>query len=204
MGGGEAVKIHCVPESAACVCNGVRMIRSAAMIAVLCGLVAAAVSESVTQKLQRIERGGLPHGARVAFTSSELNAWVRDEVPQGVHHPRIVLGDGTVTAYADIDFLALRLAATEDAAGWILRNLMAGERPVAVTVRVTSRDNQARVDVERVDISGVPVEGSALDFLIDNFVRPQYPDVKVGQWFRLSYGVDHVAIHPANVTAVMR
>ncbi len=42
-----------------------------------------------------------------------------------------------------------------------MKNLFAGERPVMVTARFSSANGKARVDVERVEISGVPIQGSA-------------------------------------------
>ena len=101
-----------------------------------------------------------------------------------------------------VDFLKLRKAATGQEPGWVMKNLFSGERPVVVTARLTSRAGKARVDVERVEVSGVPLEGRALDFVIDDYIRPTFPTTKVSEWFQLGYHLDHVTISPAGVTAV--
>ncbi|MDE3195594.1 MAG: hypothetical protein KGN84_04580, partial [Acidobacteriota bacterium] len=79
-----------------------------------------------------------------------------------------------------------------------------GERPVVVKARFESRNGRARVDVERVEISGIAIEGSALDFVVENYVRPTFPDVKVNEWFGLRHGIDHFAVAQPGVTVVMR
>jgi hypothetical protein len=81
-----------------------------------------------------------------------------------------------------------------------MKNLFAGERPVTVKVRFDSRNRRARVDVDRVEVSGVPIEGATLDFLIQTWLRPTFPDVKINQWFDLQYRVDRFTVQPAGAS----
>ncbi|MDQ6700312.1 MAG: hypothetical protein M3Z36_09010 [Acidobacteriota bacterium] len=161
---------------------------------------------SVKQKLDLIEQEKLKRGKRVTFTARELNAFVRAEVavvaPQGVKDPRLELGIGRALGFARIDFLKVKQAQGKPS-GWLMQKLLQGERPVAVTVRVESSGGEARVDVERVEISGVAVEGPALDFLIQQYVAPNFPEAKIGQPFKLSHRVERMELKPAGVTAVI-
>jgi hypothetical protein len=163
-------------------------------------------TQSAFRKLGAIERGGVKPGTRLNFTKPEIDGWIQDEakshVPQGLDHVRLDLSDGRVTGYANIDFLKVRQASGGDP-GWLMKNLFAGERPVTVVARVSSAGGRARVDVERVEISGVPIQGAALDFVIANYVRPTFPDVKVDEWFALQYGVERIAVAGTGVTVVM-
>jgi hypothetical protein len=43
------------------------------------------------------------------------------------------------------------------------------------------------------------MEGSALDYLINTFFDPALPEVKVNEWFRLDWRVDHIAVMPRGV-----
>ena len=54
--------------------------------------------------------------------------------------------------------------------GWFMAKLLSGERPVRVDVRIRSSHGQAVVDLDRVEISGMAISGSALDYLIRNFL----------------------------------
>jgi hypothetical protein len=164
-------------------------------------------SESAFRKLEAIEMGNAAPGSRVAFSAAEVNAWFRAEgkarVPQGVRDLRIDLGDGRATGFATIDFLKIRQAATGEDPGWLMKNLFAGERPVVVTARFTSQNGRARVDVERVEISGIPIEGHMLEFLIEDYLRPTFPDVMVNEWFGLRFGIERFTVAPRVVTVIM-
>ena len=133
----------------------------------------------------------------------EINSWVQERAGvlalYGLHYLRLDLGTGRVTGSAQIDFVKLKQRATGEAPGWISKELLSGQRPVTVTVRVESRPGKARLDVERVEISGVPMEGPALDYLIHTYVVPALPEVKVDEWFSLDSRVDRVAVTPRSV-----
>jgi hypothetical protein len=164
--------------------------------------------QSVRRKIDLLEHGHPPAGTRIQFSSAELNSWIVDEahtrVPQGVRNLRLQFGADRANGYGDIDFLKLRQAATGESPGWLMKNLFSGERPVKVSVRFQSAKGRARVDVERVEISGILMEGPALDFVIETFVRPTFPYAIVSEWFDLQYGVDHASVTPVAVTLFIR
>jgi hypothetical protein len=168
--------------------------------------IAALAFAGVREKLNEIETGRLSPGGRVVFTPDEVNAFAREEAsayaPHGLRNVRIALGQETVTANADVDFLKLRSAATGQQPGWMALSLFAGERPVEATVRISSRGGQARVDIENVEISGIPVNGPVLDYVIANYVLPLFPDARVSEWFPLGYGVERITVSPSGVTVV--
>jgi hypothetical protein len=180
-------KIHC----AALVCLAVT------------GLAASEANDadSAFRKLARIEAGTAAPASRIVFTPAELNAWIRAEakerVPRGVRDVRIELGDGRATGYATIDFLKIRQASTGEQPGWLLKNLFAGERPVVVTARFASGH------VERVQISGIAIEGRTLEFVIEDYLRPTFPDVVVNEWFGLRFGIERFTVTRAGVTVIM-
>src|SRR4051812_41225052 len=138
---------------------------------------------SIKRKFDQIEKQQLRPGTRVAISSGELNSYVETELPkvapQGIRRPVIELkGDNTATGRALINFVQLRSAQGKPP-GFILRTLLQGEHEVAVTTRVRSGDGTATVDIQKVEIEGIPIQGAALDFLIRNYLLPQYPNVKI-------------------------
>lgn len=157
-------------------------------------------TQSVVRKAEAIERQNSGAGTRFHFTPRELDAWMRDEaksrVPGCVRDLSLTFGAGRGTANMRVDFLKLRHAATGQTPGWLAMKLLGGERPVVVTARLTSRGGRARVDVERVEISGVPIGGRMLQFVIDDYLRPTFPSTKVSEWFPLGYRIDHVSVSP--------
>ena len=162
---------------------------------------------SCQRKFNLIENDRLRAGSKVTLSPSELNAYVEQElpkvVPQGVREPKLQLGVGTATGSAMVDFLKLQSAQGKPP-GWLMRQLLQGERPVAVTTRIESAGGRATVNVQSVEISGMTIEGRMLDYLIHNYLLPYYPDAKVGEPFELSHNIDRLDVQPTRVDVILK
>ena len=149
-----------------------------------------------------IENGTAAPGSYVTFSKREIEAWARvevpKEVPEGFRDPRAELGDNVATGRALIDFAALRHAKGANSS-WFMDKMLAGERPVAVTLEVHSSNGRCTVNLRRVEVGGVTATGHVLDFLINTFFMPLYPDAKIGKPFELTDNVESVTIRPAAV-----
>jgi hypothetical protein len=185
-----------------------KIIRILACAAVAWAAAAPFPAQSAHSKFHALALGAYPRGSRVPISMREFNPYLATEIPSiigpGVRNARVETESGNIArGTADIDFLKVRQAYGEKP-NWLMSQLLAGERPVAITVRITSAHGKARVDVLKVAISGVVAEGRTLDFLIANFVVPTFPDVKVSQEFPLDYNIDHLEIRPGQVVVVLR
>jgi hypothetical protein len=162
---------------------------------------------SAASKLDLLRSGRAAPGSVVTFTAREINAWAAAQLPQyfprGVHNARLDLGHGSATGTALIDFVQLRQGAGQTT-NWFLAKLLEGEHPVRVTTSIQSAHGQAAVYVRRVEISGVAVSGSALDFLVDNFVRVIFPEVRINEPFPLANGIERVEIAPNVARALIK
>ena len=167
-------------------------------------LLVGAYSEYVQakSKLDRIAKEQLDPGARVSLTPKELNAYAEHEVkravPDGIRNPRLELGSGVATGTAMVDFAKVRTA-QGNPPGWFMSRLLSGEHTVSVTARIQSGAGKARVDVQRVEVSGIPIEGQVLDWMIDNYLRPRYPEAKIGQPFELGHRMERLEVRPSGV-----
>jgi len=157
---------------------------------------------SVQRKFSLIESGQLKAGSRVDLTPAELTAYVERQVPMvtgGVRHPRItVLRPEVAQATALIDFAELRRSQGSPP-GWLLTQLLEGERPVAVTARIRSAAGHATVDVLSLEISGLKIDGRTLDFLIQHFLLPLYPNAVVGRPFELGDRIEKIDVQSTGV-----
>jgi hypothetical protein len=166
---------------------------------------AATAVDSALAKFALIEQDRAPAGSRVTLTASELGAYARVQAeviaPGAVHDPKLTITPGHAEAFAMIDFLHLPQVGAQP--GWILRKLLEGQRPLRVRVRIQSVNGRARVDVERVEISGVAMEGRTLDFLLSQFVIPSFPEAKTGVWFGLSHGIERIELGNGVVRVVI-
>ena len=159
-------------------------------------------AESVTRKLDIIQGGKAKPGAVLVITSVELNAWARVKspqvVPEGFRQPRIDLGNNAATGYALIDFLKVRHGAGVET-NWLLAKLIQGEKPAKVSARFQSGKGRATVYLRRVEIGGLAVSGTTLDFLIRTFFLPLYPNAKINEPFELADRIDRIDVTPAVV-----
>lgn len=170
---------------------------------------AAALTAGVTEytsakrKLDAIDSGQLRPGTYVTLSYPEIAAWVEREGPKGVRNPQVrVTQNNVATGTALIDFNQVQRAQGRRP-GWLMTKVLEGERPVSVTARIQSSGGRATVDVERVEISGVAIDGRTLDFLIQNVLLPLYPDAVVGRPFELGHRIERLNVAPAAVGVVI-
>ncbi len=158
------------------------------------------------RKLDLIESDRLRPGSRVVLTSAELNAVARHEVadaaPDGVRNPQLELGVNAAAGTALVNFAKLQRSRGESP-GWLMSKLLEGERSVKVSSRIRSGGGQATVDIDRVEIGGVAIQGAVLDYLIRDYLLPRFPGAKIGEPFRLGHRIDHFDIEPNAVTVVI-
>ena len=158
---------------------------------------------SAKRKLDTIESDRLPAGTRVEFTLAELSAYAEKEVPAGVRNPRLQLGlPEVVTGTALVDFGKVEQAQGKRP-GWLMSKILEGERPVSVTARIRSAHGRATVDVERVEVSGIVIDGRTLDFLIQNILLPLYPSAVVGKPFELGHRIEKLDVRTASVVVAI-
>ena len=56
----------------------------------------------------------------------------------------------------------------------------------------------------RVEIGGLAVTGAPLDFLVQNFFRPFYPNARIDEPFELAGDVDRIEVTPAEARVYIR
>jgi hypothetical protein len=169
-------------------------------------LAADPLADSAQKKLDSISDRKLKPGAVVTLSSREINAWIHEKAvkafPEGMRNEREELGPGTTDGTALVDFL--KLGKAKSSVNPLIARLIEGERPLKISIRVESANGRCTVFLTRVELSGVTVEGSILDFLIKHFVQPRYPDIKINEPFDLDFNIDHIEIQPSGVRVVIK
>ncbi len=180
--------------------------RFAALLLVL--LLPLLAAENARSRMEAISAGKLRRGAVVIFRSQELLGVGQEELekrmPGVVSDLSLTLGNGWAAGSGNVDFLRLQRSWTGEDAGFVLRRLLGGVRPVTVRVRLSSAGGRARVDVERVTVSGIVLEGAGLEFLVRAYVRTVFPDAVQGEWFPLDPHLEQVALEPGRAVAVVK
>ena len=162
-------------------------------------LAADPLAASAQKKLDSISDRKLKPGAVVTLSAREVNAWIHEKAvkafPQGIRNERIDLGPGTADGNALVDLLKI----SKGNVNALIGRLIEGEKPLRVAIRVESSNGRATVFLTRVELSGVAIDGSILDFLIKHFVQPRYPDMKINEPFDLDFNIDRIEIQATAV-----
>jgi hypothetical protein len=170
-------------------------------------VISPAKSRSAKEKFDRLASEKLPAGTTIVVSEDEINSYLRydyaKEIPRGISQPYFRLEPDRIYGNAMVDFLewqAERGASPGPLLAWLLR----GQRRVEAQCRYTSSDGWGRVEVEWARISGVPISGGAVHFLVEHVVRPRYPPAVLGQPHRLGYNLEQVRIERGRAAAVTR
>ena len=67
-----------------------------------------------------------------------------------------------------------------------------------------SSGGRCAVYLTGVELSGVSITGSALDFLIKTFFMPLYPEAKIGQPFELGDNIESIDVRPTGVRVTIK
>lgn len=161
---------------------------------------------SIQRKMDDIVKEHVRRGERIVMPRRELDAYLRAQAdaiaPRAVHNTKVEPFEGGGTVSANVNFLELNKARGGQS-NWMMEKMLEGDRFVKVTVHVQTDHGKARVNVDRVEIGGAAISGAPLDYMIQNYVIPQFPNAKVDQWFTMDHHMDRIDIHPSGATVVI-
>ena len=161
---------------------------------------------SIQRKMDDIVKEHVKRGEKIYMPQRELDAYLRAQAiaiaPKAVHNTKVEPSEGGGTVSANVNFLELNKARGGQS-NWIMEKMLDGERLVKVTVHVQTDRGKARVNVDRVEVGGAAISGAPLDYLIQSYVIPQFPNAKVDQWFTMDHHMDRIDIHPSGVTVTI-
>lgn len=182
--------------------------RGIALLAVGWLFAAPADYATVRNKVVQIEEERLAPGANVFISLAEANLYAAEEVRKavgdGIRVPKVELGAGTATGSGWVDFIKVQTNRGQPP-GMLAMLLLRGEKHVSVTVKLKAvKPGEAQVDIQSVEVAGVPVSGSLMQLLIDYYIVPRYPEVVIGKPFELRHKVDRIDISPRGVNVVIR
>jgi hypothetical protein len=163
------------------------------------------LADTAQKKLDSISDQKLKPGAVVTLSPREINAWIHEKAlkafPDGIRNENIVLGPGTADGNALVDLTKL---SKSNSVNPLIARLIDGERPLRVAIRVESSNGKCTVFLTHVELSGVAIDGSILDFLIKHFVQPRYPDIKISEPFDLDFNMDRIEIQPSGARVTIK
>jgi hypothetical protein len=137
-------------------------------------------AEEFSQKIALIQRQGdssdKAGARRTRVTEDELNSWfmyrAQPVLPAGVSQPQVtILGEGRLAGQAVIDLDAVAKRRSSSGGAFDPLSLIGGKVPVTVSGILHTRDGMARFEVQRAEMSGIPVPVSVLQEVLTYYSR---------------------------------
>jgi len=163
------------------------------------------LADSLQRKLDHIKQNGeLPHPDQTptVMTEEEINDYFaagRVKLPQGVKKVTFQGQSGVVTGLTTVDFDEIRAGQRSSNP---LLSIFSGTHNVRVEADAAGSGGKARVHVRTVSIDGIDVPRMALEFFINKYLKPKYPNVGIDSEFELQERIDMaiVGYHKLTVT----
>ena len=118
---------------------------------------------------------GVKKPRSTTFTQAETNSYLKYNatalLPTGMTQPEITLiGQGRLSGKAIIDLDIVRQKTSSG--GWFdPTSYLTGKLPVTASGRIITGDGKARFEVERAEVSGLPIPRSFLAQMVNFFTR---------------------------------
>jgi len=129
----------------------------------------------------------------VRITELEANSYLHFELssalPAGVSQARLTFQPGRVHGSVLVDFDKLKeglRTPPHPIADFLLR----GEHTIVVEGTASGANGIGEFRLERVMLDGVPLPQLVVEFLIEHYLRPRYPNAAIDRPFRLPYSID--------------
>jgi hypothetical protein len=163
------------------------------------------LADSMQSKLDHIQQNAKqpnPDQTPTVMTEDEVNDYIASGhivLPQGVKKLKMEGRTGVVTAFLNVDFDEIR--AGQKSANPLL-SVFSGRHDVRVEADASGTGGQGRVSVREVSIDGITVPHMALEYFVNKYITPKYPNVGMDSRFQMPDKVDLAAVgyHKLTVT----
>jgi len=173
------------------------LLLSFAMAAQTAKTVPDSAAQSAANKFDYIAKNAAqpkPDTKATTITEDEINAYLAAnlvELPKGVHNPRLTGENGVVTANTEVNFDEVKEGRSSSNP---LLAVFSGTHHVKVTANASGTGGRGTVHVQDVEIDGVTVPRMALEFFVDRYLKPKYPNVGLDSTFALPAKIDSAVV----------
>jgi hypothetical protein len=166
-----------------------------------------AAAGSAERKFAHIEQNGKqahPDPTPTVLTEREINAWLASgqaDLPKGVRNLRLQADPGIIHGTADVDFDQVtggRYSANP------LMSLFSVVHQVTAEAHAQGANGTGQVHIDSVSLDGVAVPRMALEYFVDRYIHPKYPDLGIDSTFKLPNRIDRADVGSHEVTLVQR
>jgi hypothetical protein len=163
------------------------------------------LAESMQRKLDHLRANAAlaqPDQTPTVLTEEEVNDYFAAgmvKLPQGVKKVTLQGQSGVITGLVTVDFDEIR--AGQRSSNPLLA-IFSGTHNVRVEADAAGSGGQGRVHVRTVSIDGVEVPAVALQFFVEKYITPKYPNVGIDSQFAMPERIDTATVgyHKVSLT----
>jgi hypothetical protein len=158
---------------------------------------------SLTQKLGYLRLNAArphPDPKPVVLTEPEVNAYFSEggiKIPTGVSDVHLTSRPGIIDGHAHVDFEEIMRGRNKSNP---LYDLFSGSHDIHVIAEAAGVNGIASIKVQTVDLDNVAVPQWALDFFVQRYITPKYPNVGMTSTFKMPLRIQTATVGTGNVT----
>ncbi len=161
----------------------------------------AQVLQNKIDRIQGAENGaGTRAPASVEVSEVELESYVlyflRQDIPARMDSIDVQLTPGTVAADTKMTF------GTNPTSNPLIDVLVSGTHKLFVKGKLAAHGGMGNFSLEEARVDGIPVPIVLIETLVDKYVKPKYPDVKLDEPFEMPWGIEELSITNGKATIV--
>lgn len=164
--------------------------------------------DSMEKKIATLEANStdsLTQPQQTTLTQDELNAYLSEggvQIPKGLSDIKFALTPGSVQAASKVDFD--QLSEGHGGGNPLFSALFSGTHDVEVEAHASGSGGEGTVTIQSVKLDGVTVPKSALQYLIQHYVKPKYPQAGMTSTFQLPARIDSAEVQQGQVVLTQK
>jgi len=162
---------------------------------------------AMEQKLAYLKANGAkahPDPKPTELTEGEANAYFAEggvKLPKGVSALHLTSRPGVLDAHAKIDFEEVMQGRGSNNP---LYAMFSGKHDVEVVAQASGKNGSGSIQVQSIQLDGSEVPRWALEFFVQHYITPKYPNVGMTTTFKLPQRIDSAVVETGKVRLVQR
>jgi hypothetical protein len=165
------------------------------------------LAESMQAKLDHIRANSErahPDQTPTVLTEEEINDYLASgkvQLPQGVKKVKMEGRSGVVDSFVNVDFDEIR--GNQRSMNPLL-SLFSGRHDVHLQADAAGSGGQGKVHVRSVSIDGIDVPQMALQYFVEKYITPKYPNVGIDSTFQMPNKIDIATVNYHKLTLTQK
>ena len=138
------------------------------------------------------------------LTEPEVNAYFNEggvKLPKGVSHLRLSSHDAVIDGHATVDFEQIMQGRGSSNP---LYSLFNGSHDVHALAQATGTNGTGTIRIQSVDFDGITIPQFALEWFVQHYLTPKYPNVGLTSTFKLPLRIESAVVETGRVRLIQR